>query len=167
MSFGQRLLHLSITYMELNQIILPEHILPDLRVSCKKQALQQLSAYAAPLADLDEADVFDALMQREKLGSTGVGGGIAIPHARINGLDKIIGVFARLSAPVEFDSVDDAPVDLICLLLTGEDAGANHLKALARVSRLLRDGEICTRLRGASNAETMFSLMASPTANAA
>jgi len=153
--------------MELNEIIRQNHILPDLRVSCKKQLLQHLASFAAPIAGLEELDIFDALMQREKLGSTGVGDGIAIPHARLKGLDTIIGIFARLATPVGFDAVDDMPVDLVCLLLTGEEAGANHLKALARVSRLLRNSDMRARLRGTVNADAIYSLVSSPRANAA
>src|SRR5690606_27200154 len=134
--------------MQLSDILSADGIVPSLKVSSKKQALQELSAIAAKQTGLDARQVFETLLQRERLGSTGLGQGIAIPHGKMAGLDKLHTVFARLSQPIDFDSVDDQPVDLIFLLLAPESAGADHLKALARISRLLRDPAIVAKLRG-------------------
>ena len=145
--------------MEINDILSPSAILPSLRVTSKKQALQELSKKAAELTGLPERTVFDVLIERERLGTTGVGNGIAIPHGKLNGLDRLHCLFARLESPVDFDSVDEQPVDLICVLLAPESAGADHLKALARVSRLLRDRATCEKLRGSDTADAIFALM--------
>jgi PTS system nitrogen regulatory IIA component len=145
--------------MEINDILSPSAILPSLRVTSKKQALQELSKKAAELTGLPERTIFDVLIERERLGTTGVGNGIAIPHGKLNGLDRLYCLFARLEQPVDFDSVDEQPVDLICVLLAPESAGADHLKALARVSRLLRDRSACEKLRGSDTADAIFALM--------
>lgn len=145
--------------MEINDILSPSAILPALRVTSKKQALQELSKKAAELTGLPERTIFDVLIERERLGTTGVGNGIAIPHGKLNGLDHLHCLFARLESPVDFDSVDEQPVDLICVLLAPESAGADHLKALARVSRLLRDRATCEKLRGSDTADAIFALM--------
>lgn len=145
--------------MELADLVSPEGVLGGLRSASKKQALQDLSAKAAEVTGLSERVIFDTLLEREKLGSTGVGEGIAIPHGRMSGLDRLYGVFARLENGVDFDSVDDEPVDLVFLLLAPESAGADHLKALARVSRLLRNHEICEKLRGSDDASAIYALL--------
>jgi len=103
--------------------------------------------------------IFDVLIERERLGTTGVGHGIGIPHGKLANLDRLYGLFARLETPVDFDAIDDQPVDLICVLLAPEAAGADHLKALARVSRLLRDRSICDKLRGTDNADALHALL--------
>ncbi|HEX2582118.1 MAG TPA: PTS IIA-like nitrogen regulatory protein PtsN [Dongiaceae bacterium] len=143
----------------------PQHILPRLKVTSKKQLLQELSRRAAELTGLDERRIFDILLERERLGSTGVGNGIAIPHGRISGLGRIFGLFAKLDQPVEFEAVDEQPVDLVFLLLAPENAGADHLKALARVSRLLRDKSICEKLRGADRADALYALLSDDAAS--
>ena len=145
--------------MEINDILTPSAIIPALRVTSKKQALQELSKKAAELTDLPERTIFDVLIERERLGTTGVGNGIAIPHGKLNGLERLHCLFARLESTVDFDSVDEQPVDLICVLLAPESAGADHLKALARVSRLLRDRTTCEKLRGSDTADAIFALM--------
>ena len=125
--------------MPLSDLVAPNAIIPALKVNGKKQALQELAARAAELTGQNERAIFEILMQREKLGSTGVGNGIAIPHGKLPKLDKLFGLFARLDRPIDFEALDGQPVDLVFLLLAPEGAGADHLKALARVARLLRD----------------------------
>jgi len=145
--------------MEIADLVTPAGVVPALKVTSKKQALQELSRKAAELSGLEEREVFDALLERERLGTTGVGMGIAIPHSRFAKLSKLVGLFARLEKPIPFDSVDEQPVDLIFLLLAPETAGADHLKALARVSRLLRDRSICAKLRGCASADAIYALL--------
>jgi len=137
----------------------PEAILPKLKVATKKQALQELARFAAGLTGAPEAAIFNVLVKRERLGSTGLGQGVAIPHGKVEGLKRLQGVFARLATPVDFDAVDDTPVDLVFLLLVPEHAGADHLKALARISRLLRDQALCEKLRGTDSADAIFALL--------
>ncbi len=153
--------------MPLLDFLDPQAVLPALRVSGKKQALQELAEKAAKLTGLDERQIFDTLLQRERLGSTGVGNGIAIPHGKLKELKKLYGVFARLDQPVDFDSIDDEPVDLIFLLLAPEGAGADHLKALARIARLLRDQDVAKKLRASRDAQAIYSVLALPPASAA
>ncbi len=145
--------------MEINDLISPESVIASLRASSKKQALQDLARRAAVITGLHERAIFDVLMEREKLGTTGVGNGIAIPHGKMANLDRLYGLFARLEHSVDFQSIDEQPVDLIFLLLAPESAGADHLKALARVSRLLRDGSVCEKLRGTDDAEALYALL--------
>src|SRR6187399_2886689 len=125
--------------MPLSDIVAPHAVLPGLRVSSKKQLLHEVAVKAAELCGQSEQTIFETLQQREKLGSTGVGNGIAIPHGKLPKLEKLVGLFARLDRAIDFESLDGEPVDLIFLLLAPEGAGADHLKALARVARLLRD----------------------------
>lgn len=146
--------------MPLNDLLSAEAILPALKSAGKKQALQDLSARAARVTGLMEREIFDALWQREKLGSTGVGNGIAIPHAKLAKCPRIFGIFARLDRPVDFDALDGAPVDLMFLLLAPEDAGADHLKALARIARVLRDPAFAAKLRASRDASTLYALLA-------
>ncbi len=115
------------------------------------------------MTGIHERTIYDVLIERERLGSTGIGMGIGIPHGRLPGLDRLCGIFARLDRPVPFDAIDDQPVDLIFLLLAPESAGADHLKALARVSRLLRDRTVCEKLRGTDNADALYALLIDPT----
>ena len=153
--------------MEVTDLLINENILANFRPSSKKQTLQTLARHIAASVGLNSADVFDALIARESLGSTGVGKGVGIPHARIKGIKKIQGLFARLCTPVDFDSVDDRPVDLIFMLLAPENAGADHLKALAKVSRLLRDENVCDKLRATHEGNALYALLAGATATAA
>jgi PTS system nitrogen regulatory IIA component len=145
--------------MELSELMTPEAVLPHLKVSSKKQTLQELAAAAAEITGLHERAIFDVLLERERLGTTGVGSGIAIPHGKIGELDRLYGLFARLDEPVDFDAVDDEPVDLIFLLLAPESAGADHLKALARISRLLRDKDMREKLRETGSADELYSVL--------
>ncbi len=153
--------------MEIEDLLTAENVLGDFKASSKKQTLQSLSRKLADFAGLDARLVFDKLLEREKLGSTGVGKGVAIPHARIEGLDEIKGLFARLSSPIDFDSVDDHPVDIVFMLLAPTDAGADHLKALARVSRLLRDESTLKKLRATSDDSALYAMLAQPASHAA
>jgi PTS system nitrogen regulatory IIA component len=137
----------------------PAQVMPRLKVSSKKQALQELARRAAEITGVHERQIFDVLLERERLGTTGVGNGIAIPHGKLADVKKMFGLFARLENPVDFEAIDEQPVDLIFLLLAPEGAGADHLKALARVSRLLRDRAICEKLRGADQAEAIYALL--------
>ncbi|MEX6723720.1 PTS IIA-like nitrogen regulatory protein PtsN [Parapedomonas caeni] len=146
--------------MELVDLMVPGAILAGAKCTSKKQLLTLLSAHAARLAGLDERRVLEAIQERERLGTTGIGGGFAIPHAKLPELKGLMGVFAKLDTPVEFDSLDGRPVDLVMLLLAPEDAGADHLKALARVSRLFRDSSAVAKLRGAASADAVYAVLA-------
>ena len=154
--------------MPVNTLISPEGIIPALKVNTKKQALQELSEKAALLSGLSAREIFDALLQRERLGSTGIGNGIAIPHGKLVRAEGLFGVFARLDRPIDFDALDNAPVDLIFLLIAPESAGADHLKALARVARILRNPATAAKLRGTRDANALYALLAdSPATNVA
>jgi PTS system nitrogen regulatory IIA component len=153
--------------MPLADLVAPNAIIPALKVNGKKQTLQELAAKAAELSGQNERAIFEILMQREKLGSTGVGSGIAIPHGKLPKLAKLFGLFARLDRPVDFEALDGQPVDLVLLLLAPEGAGADHLKALARVARLLRDTDVARKLRDSRDAEAIYAVLAMPNASAA
>jgi nitrogen PTS system EIIA component len=145
--------------MDLSDLIEPRAVMPSLRANSKKQLLQLLAEKAAQITGLPEREVFDTILQRERLGSTGVGNGIAIPHGKLAGVSRITGVFARLETPVEFESLDDQPVDLVFLLLAPEGAGADHLKALSRIARVLRDGETVAKIRGTTEAAAIHAFL--------
>ena len=149
--------------MTITDLVAPEAILPALKVNSKKQALQELAARAASLTGQNERTVFEVLLQREKLGTTAVGYGVAIPHGKLPKLEKIFGLFARLDRPIDFEAMDGQPVDLVFLLLAPEGAGADHLKALARVSRLLRNQQATEKLRAAKTAEALYALLTDTT----
>ncbi len=153
--------------MEISDLITPERVIPALKVTSKKQALQELSRACVEFTGLDERVIFEVLVERERLGTTGVGSGVAIPHGKHAGLERLYGLFARLEQPVDYDSIDAQPVDLIFLLLAPETAGADHLKALARVSRRLRDSENCEKLRGSESADALYALLTETTTNSA
>jgi len=145
--------------MDIDDLLGPQSVLPALKARSKRQALEKLAGHAERLTGQSSREIFARLMEREKLGTTGVGQGVAIPHAKLPGLGGITGIFARVETPIDFDSVDAAPVDLLVLLLAPEKSGADHLKALARVSRLLRDRAFCEKLRGAENADALHALL--------
>ena len=153
--------------MSLTDLIAPNAVIPALKVTSKKQAIQDLAVQAAQLTGHSERTIAEILLQREKLGSTGVGNGIAIPHGKLPKLAKLFGLFARLERPVDFESLDGQPVDLVFLLLAPETAGADHLKALARIARLLRDPDIAAKLRESHDAEALYAVLALPPASAA
>ncbi len=150
--------------MEIADLLSPDAVLAHLKAANKKQVLQEMAQKAGQLTRLPERRILETLMEREKLGSTGMGQGIAIPHGRIAGVQKMTGLFAQLDHPVDFDAMDDQPVDLVFMLLAPEDAGADHLKALARVSRLLRNQAVCEKLRAAPQTATLYALLTEPTA---
>ena len=151
--------------MEIRDILQREAVVAGLKAANKKQALQELANKAARITGVNERVIFETLMERERLGTTGVGAGIAIPHGKLSGLNRLYGVFARLEEPVAFDSIDEQPVDLIFLLLAPEGAGADHLKALARVSRLMRNAGMVEKLRGCADREALYALLTEPTAS--
>lgn len=153
--------------MELTALITPDAVLPALKVNGKKQALQELAEHAARLTGLDERAIFDTLLQRERLGSTGIGDGIAIPHGKPAGIDRLVGLFARLDKPIDFEALDGQPVDLIFLLLAPEGAGADHLKALARVARVLRQPGIVEKVRSSHDASALYAVLTEPSASQA
>lgn len=153
--------------MDINDLLSTDGVIAGLKATSKKQALQELAARASRLTGLAERVIFDTLLERERLGSTGVGNGIAIPHGRLPGLTRLHGLFARAEVPVEFDAIDDVPVDLIFVLLAPEGAGADHLKALARVSRLLRDRLMCEKLRATEDPDALYALLTESAASKA
>jgi len=148
--------------MDLGDLIRPEGVIASLRAKSKKHALQEMADKAAALTGCDARQIFETLLQRERLGSTGVGRGIAIPHGRLEGLQRIVSVFARLEEPIPFDSLDDEPVELIFLLLAPEQAGADHLKALARISRLLRDPVTIENLKVSRDPAALYAVLTEP-----
>ncbi|MDF2367027.1 PTS IIA-like nitrogen regulatory protein PtsN [Sneathiella sp.] len=145
--------------MEISDLIQPQTVFADLKATSKKQALQELARRAAVATGCAERDILDVLIERERLGTTGIGKGIAIPHGKLPGIDKVYGVFAKLNTGIDFDSMDNLPVDLLFLLLAPESSGADHLKALARVSRTLRDKGRCEKLRGSQDADALYAIL--------
>lgn len=150
--------------MSLSDILKPEGVIANLRARGKKQALQEISTAASRLCGFDAQIILEKLLERERLGTTGVGQGIAIPHAKFAGVDRVTGLFIRLEQPIDFESIDDRPVDLIFLLIAPEDGGAEHLRTLARVSRLLRNQELCAKLRGSNERAALYALLTEPAA---
>jgi PTS system nitrogen regulatory IIA component len=153
--------------MSLEEIIDVHSVLPSVKAQNKKQLLQDLAQAMGKNLALDHRIVFETLLTREKLGSTGIGQGIAIPHGKLNSVDRVRGLFARLSQPIEFDAVDSMPVDLVFVLLAPDQAGADHLKALARISRTLRDPAVVAKLRGTDTAEGLYAILTEPRASTA
>lgn len=153
--------------MEIADIVSRSVVLPLLKVTSKKQLFQELGNRAAEAYGLDARAVIAGLVAREQLGSTAMGDGVAIPHARIKGLGQIVGVFARLEKPVDFDAADGEPVDLVFMLLAPEESGADHLRALARVSRLLRVPAARDKLRSTTNGDAIYALITEPTTSRA
>jgi PTS system nitrogen regulatory IIA component len=149
---------------EVSDIISIDAVDEGLTIANKKALFQQLGLVMSRKAGLAAKDIVAALNEREKLGSTGFGDGVAIPHGRIEGLEGVTGYFARLTSPIDFHAIDGLPVDLVFLLLSPPDAGADHLKALAGVSRLLRDRQMVAKLRGARSRDAIYALLAGPEA---
>lgn len=145
--------------MRLTDLLQPEAVMAALRANSKKQILQELSDRAAQISGLPARQIFDAILQRERLGSTGIGNGIAIPHAKLAKCTSIFGLFARLEKPVDFEAIDGAPVDLVFLLLAPESAGADHLKALARIARVLREPAIIAKLRAIRDQAALYAVL--------
>lgn len=154
--------------MRLTDLLQPQAVVASLRAHSKKQLLQELSERAGQLLHLPARQIFDAVLQRERLGSTGIGDGIAIPHAKLAKCPKIVGLFAQLEKPVDFEAVDGAPVDLVFLLIAPESAGADHLKALARIARVLRDPAMTAKLRAIHDPAALYAVLTQePTSHAA
>ena len=150
-----------------SDLVSPNAIIPALKVNGKKQALQEIAAKAAALTGQSERAILEILLQREKLGSTGVGNGVAIPHGKLAKLASVFGLFARLERPIDFEALDGQPVDLVFVLLAPEGAGADHLKALARIARLLRDADVARKLRESRDAEALYAVLTLPPPQAA
>jgi nitrogen PTS system EIIA component len=150
--------------MDIAEILSPQAVYHRMKATNKKKLISDLANHAARAAGLDEGKVFEALWEREKLNSTGVGHGVAVPHARMPKLERIVGLFAQLETAIDFEAIDEAPVDLAFVLLTPSDAGADHLKALARISRLMRNATVCEKLRAASSVAQLYALLTEPTA---
>ena len=146
--------------VDFHDIVSADALATGLTVNGKKQLFQKIATLAACAYGLDADEVGDALFERERLGSTGFGGGVAIPHAKIPGLARMCALVVLVDPAIPFDAVDEAPVDIIFALLSPVDSGAEHLKTLARVSRYLRDDHNVARLRGASSAEALYALLA-------
>ena len=148
--------------MDLGDLIKPEGVIALMKAKSKKQVLHDLAHKAAELTGLDERAIFETLLQRERLGSTGLGRGIAIPHGKPPGLNRIVCLFARLETPIDFDATDGEPVELVFLLLAPEQAGADHLKALARISRLLRDPLALEKLKASRDRAALHAGLTEP-----
>lgn len=144
---------------DLADLVTPRGVIAQLRAPAKRQVLQELARRAAAMTGIADKRIYDALVERERLGTTGIGNGVAVPHCRLPELTQLYGLFARLDRPAPFEAIDDQPVDLVFLLLAPTDAGAEHLKALARVSRLLRDRAMCEKLRGSNSADALYALL--------
>jgi PTS system nitrogen regulatory IIA component len=145
--------------MDIADLLSADSVVSHLKATGKKQALQELAVIAARTVGREDREILDILLERERLGTTGVGHGIAIPHGKLKELDRLHGVFARLERPIDFDAIDDEPVDLVFVLLAPETAGADHLKALARVSRLLRDTSVCEKIRGCDSRDAIYAVL--------
>ena len=152
--------------MQISDLLSPEGVLPSLKVKDKKQLLQQLADRASQITRVPQSRILETLIERERLGTTGVGQGIAIPHGRLTEIKKITGIFAKLETPIEYEAVDNQPVELVFMLLAPEGAGADHLKALARVSRLLRNQTACDKLRKTTSSEALYAILTEPPAGA-
>lgn len=146
---------------DFSDILKPGAVVAGIPATSKKALFQQIATLAERETGIVAKQVIERLGERERLGSTGFGGGVAIPHGKIEGLDRVVGVFARLDEPIDFQAIDDMPVDIVFMLLSPPDAGAEHLKALARVSRALRDRPFLAKLRGAGSDDALYALLAS------
>ena len=145
--------------MQVADLLSPRSVIAQLRATSKKQALQEVARRAAAIAGAAERQIYDVLAERERLRSTGIGRGVAVPHGKLADLSRLYGVFARLERPIPFEAVDDQPVDLLFVLLAPLEARTEHLTALALVSRLLRDRTICEKLRGTDSADALYALL--------
>lgn len=145
--------------MDLTDLIGPDDVIVQLRASCKKNLLSELAEVASQKTGIACRKIFETLLDRERLGSTGIGNGIAIPHGKLPELDGITGLIAVLQDPIEFESVDDKPIDIVFLLLANDEAGAEHLKVLARIARVLRDPALTNQLREAKSAQAIYALL--------
>lgn len=145
--------------MDISTILKPEAVRVLSTVSSKKRLFQELGAIAESVYGINHTQVIDALLERESLGPTGVGNGVALPHARLDGLDRVVGALLLLEKPIDFGAVDRQPVDLVFALFAPNDAGVEHLKALALISRTLRDPSVCSKLRANQDAATLYTII--------
>ncbi len=150
--------------MKISDIIDARAVLPYLSATNKKQTLQSIAQHFAMLVAIDQRIIFETLLTREKLGSTGLGQGFAIPHGRISGLKQVTGLFAKLAHPIDYDAVDGKPVDLVFALLSPDHAGADHLTALAKISRVMRSPSAVSKLRATNTAEGLYAVLTEPIA---
>jgi nitrogen PTS system EIIA component len=153
--------------MTIASLITPEAVVSGVAGTARKQVLQSLAAELARISRLDERTIFETLLQRERLGTTAVGQGIAIPHGRIAGLNRLVGLFAKLARPVDFEAMDGQPVDLVFVLLAPEDAGADHLQALARIARLFRGPAVAQKLRQTDDEAALYAILTAESATRA
>src|SRR3979411_1561084 len=145
--------------MQIADLLTPRSVIPQLRASSKKQALQEIARRAATITGGSERQIYDVLAERERLGSTGIGRGVAVPHGKLAELTRLCGMFARLDRPISFEAIDDQPVDLVFVLLAPLDPRSEHLTPLRLVPRLRRDQTICGKLRGNDNADAIYALL--------
>ena len=150
--------------MKISDILDARAVLPQLSATNKKQALQGIAQHFAALVAIDQRIIFETLLTREKLGSTGLGQGFAIPHGRLSGLKQVTGLFAKLAHPIDYDAVDGKPVDLVFALLSPDHAGADHLTALAKISRVMRSPAAVSKLRATNTAEGLYAVLTEPIA---
>ena len=149
--------------MEIAELLNNDTILTSPFITSKKQALEELARHSSDLIGIKHRDIFDQLLQREKLGTTGIGNGVAIPHCRLSDLDRIYGVFLKIDDPIDFDAIDEQPVDLIFLLLAPETHGADHLRTLSKITRTLRDPNLCQKIRGCQDSDAILALLSEAT----
>lgn len=145
--------------MNISDIMTDKDVVIGVKANTKRELLQELASYASKATGLDERTLFDTLLERENLGSTGFGEGTALPHGRFENLKKVQAVFFRLAAPIDYDAIDGKPVDLVFMLLSPEDSGADHLTALAKISRLLKNESVCSKVRKMADTEDIYSLL--------
>lgn len=153
--------------MDLGDLLTPDRVISHLAATSKKQVLRAMSAVAGEACGADPKAILDALLARERQGGTGMNGGVAIPHAHIEGLERPLGVFARIEPAIDFDAMDGVPADLVFMLLASKDKSAEHLKALARIARAFRSASICEQVRGAESSEAIHTILTSTLRDAA
>jgi len=145
--------------MSISDVLSEDMILTEIVADSKRHLLEQISKFVAERKGLDKSSVFEAVLERENLGSTGYGNGVAFPHARLEGLKNVVTVFARLKNPIDYDALDGNPVDMVAFMISPENSGDDHLRTLAVFSRVLKNAEICNAIRSAKNAHEIYSVM--------
>ena len=145
--------------MSISDVLSEDMILTEVAADGKRHLLEQISEFVAERKGLDKSSVFEAVLERENLGSTGYGNGVAFPHARLEGLKNVVAVFARLKNPIDYDALDGNPVDMVAFMISPENSGDDHLRTLAIFSRVLKDAAICRAIRSAKNAHEIYSVM--------
>ncbi len=145
--------------MKISDIMSVDSVMLSVKAKNKRALLQEISTFASSITKVDDRIIFDALLERENLGSTGFGGGVALPHGRLAELKKVYGFFIKLATPIDFDAIDGKPVDMLFLLLSPESSGADHLTALAQISRVLKNNSLVNKLREAERKEEIHALL--------